>query len=97
LLLAALACHACARYPRFPADIRLLRGCSISALGSRGGTLSMGPGTRYSTWWIHLVLVGEGGPTRVLLLKDQLETHDWRALQAAVRRRPECADGPVRP
>jgi hypothetical protein len=42
-------------------------------------------GSALSTWWVRLVLEGDGHRHVVLLLEDQLEAHGWSALQAELR------------
>ncbi len=91
-LLAAVAGHGYRRFPRVsPAYLRYRNGIwAVPAV--HGGRLRLAPGSRYSSWWIRLILEGRRGSIPVLVLYDQLEKHEWRALQAAIRRRPPRSD-----
>jgi hypothetical protein len=57
---------------------------SVPALGLAG--LTVGPDTRYTTFWVRLSLVGVGGGLDILLLADQLDAESWRTLQVRLRR-----------
>jgi predicted nucleic acid-binding protein len=49
--------------------------------------LTIGPGSRYTSWWVRLELHGEAvRAVEVVLLVDQVDRRTWRALQAELRR-----------
>jgi hypothetical protein len=86
LLLVLVGAHGFVRRPHSP---RLIV-ChaddtwSIPERGRHG--LRLARGTRWTSWWVELVLAGSGGRlTRALLFKDQLDAEAWRRLQLAVR------------
>jgi hypothetical protein len=72
-------------------------------VGSRNGAWALpgrglydcrpGSQTRVGRFWVWLVLEpAEGGRIALLLLNDQLEEHDWRALVLALRELRPPAD-----
>jgi hypothetical protein len=92
LALATVAAHALWRYPRTP-RLLILHRDGTWAVPERGWHgLDLGPGTTWTTWYVELVFMAPAG-ARVLVLKDQLDTEDWRALQLAVREHAARAPG----
>jgi energy-converting hydrogenase Eha subunit G len=84
LALAAIAAHGIARYPRTPRLLVLHRD-GTWAVPERGWHgLSLASGTTWTTWYVELVFRGPAR-ARILVLKDQLDAENWRALQLAVR------------
>jgi hypothetical protein len=81
LLLSAVAC----RPRRPPLLLRDSRGgWSVPAQHEFGLTLA--PQTRYTGWWIHLVLGSpRGRRLRLLLVRDQFPGPAWWAFQAGLR------------
>jgi hypothetical protein len=86
LLLVALGVHWLWRAPEFsPILVRYPDGTwAAPELGRRA--LRLGPGSSYAGWWIRLRLHDGRGTMKVLLLRDQFRTQDWRALRAAFGR-----------
>jgi hypothetical protein len=84
-LLVLVAAHVFWRRPRGPGLIvRHADGTwAIPEQGRHG--LRLVRGTAWTTWWVELVLAGDGRRTRALLLKDQLDADAWRRLQTTVR------------
>lgn len=84
LALAAIAAHGIGRYPRTPRLLMLHRD-GTWAVPERGWHgLRLAPGTTWTTWYVELVFPGPA-EMRILVLKDQLDAEDWRALQLVVR------------
>jgi hypothetical protein len=84
LVLAAIAAHGIGRYPRTPRLLVLHRD-GTWAVPERGWHgLSLAPGTTWTTWYVELVFLGSANE-RILVLEDQLDAEDWRALQLIVR------------
>ncbi len=84
---AALFVHAILRRPRPPPPlVRLADGrWSVPDAGVSGAVL--GAGTRFTRGWVRLELAARGrAPATLLLMHDQLDPEEWRALQAALRR-----------
>jgi hypothetical protein len=86
VFLAGLACHAILRFPRqhFPVLLRRRDG-SWSLPQMAGARLTMAPGSWLAWNWVRLVLTDGYRRQVVLLVRDQLEAHAWRALQARLR------------
>jgi hypothetical protein len=88
--LAALATHALGRRPQTP-KLLVMHADGTWDVPERGWhRLALAPGTTWTTWYVELVFAGPRG-ARVLVLKDQLDTEDWRALQLAVREHDSSA------
>jgi hypothetical protein len=84
-LLAAVAIHAVAAFPR-TADLLVLASDGTWSLPRQGlFGLRLARGSNWGDWWVELVLAGPRKRLRALLLRDQLPAEDWRRLQAAVR------------
>ena len=85
MLLLAVCVHAWIRLPG--SSILLLRfGDGSWAIPEQGRfKLQLAPNSSYSTVWVRLVFEADGARNTVLLLRDQMETEDWRRLQVAVR------------
>jgi hypothetical protein len=84
LALATISVHAIGRHPRTP-RLLVLQTDGTWAVPERGWhALRLAPGTTWTTWYVELVFDAPAG-ARVVLLKDQLDAEDWRALQLAVR------------
>jgi len=56
------------------------------------GALRLGVGSGYAGWWLRLILHDADGTLKVLLLRDQFQAPEWRALQAAFRRLPGASN-----
>ena len=83
----AIVGHGFVRFPAAPPPILIRSGDHRWMLPARGlGPLRLAPGTRYSGWWVRLVLVGEGKRLSVLLLRDQVAPQRWWRLQEGLRR-----------
>jgi hypothetical protein len=81
---ALVVAHGSMRFPRVP-HLVVLNSDGSWAVPDRGGyNLTLAPGTSWTTWYVELVLSGPK-KLRIVLLRDQLGTEDWRALQRAVR------------
>jgi hypothetical protein len=97
LALFATAAHAVVRRP--PPAPRVILQDGIAELPDAGLVdLTVGPGSRYTWWWIHLRLRSADRRVDVVLLVDQLDEETWRALQAELRRRrPRARDASPSP
>ncbi len=86
LLLVALGGHWLRQAPKStPILVRYPDGTwAVPELGRRA--LQLGAGSTYASWWIRLLLHDGRGTMKVLLLRDQFRTQDWRALRAAIVR-----------
>ncbi len=86
VFVAGLACHAFLRFPRqhFPVLLRRRDG-SWSLPQSGGSRLTLAPGSWLAWNWVRLVLTDGDRRQVLLLVRDQLEPHAWRALQARLR------------
>jgi len=97
ILLGALGGHWLRQAPAFsPVLIRYPNGLWAAPELGRSA-LRLRSDTRYASWWIRLILHDGQGALTVLLLRDQFDTQDWRALQAVFRRLPAVprSSGPM--
>jgi hypothetical protein len=85
-ILASLALHAWWRRPASPRPLELSRDGLWAVPGTALERLTLAEGTGVGPFWVHLKLAGPGARISCLLLRDQLETEAWRALQAELRR-----------
>ena len=81
----ATAVHAVVRRPRWLPRVILRDG--VAELPDEGlMDLTVGPGSRYTFWWVRLQLRGADRAVDVVMFADQLDEGTWRALQAELRR-----------
>ncbi|MEE8237806.1 MAG: hypothetical protein V3S67_05775 [Gammaproteobacteria bacterium] len=91
LLLAALGGHWLRQAPKSsPILVRYPNGTwAVPELGR--SALRLGARSSYATWWLRLRLHDGQGTLKFLLLRDQFQAQDWRALRAVFGRLPRVS------
>jgi hypothetical protein len=85
-IVAGLTCHALRRFPRQLPPVLLRRRDGSWSLPQRGITgLTLASGSVLAWNWVRLVLSDGRCRHVVLLVRDQIDSHAWRALQARLR------------
>jgi Membrane-bound toxin component of toxin-antitoxin system len=86
LFLGGVSVHAWVRRPRPAPGLVLHTDGTLSLAPDPAVRLRMMAGSALTTWWIALVLRSDAGVRHtVVLLRDQLETNDWRLLGLRLR------------
>lgn len=92
VLLIAVGAHARLRYPK-QAPLLLYAGGVWALPRALRFNLALGPGTRYSSWWVCLDLENARSHSPCLVFRDQLDAESWRRLQVKLREHGGAAAG----